>query len=429
MGFINYNGSNSIKRSRELFNERGKYNNEGIPPRFLEEFPGLFRNFWFIENMYYGRINRDHQFVVPKQEKIRQLSGVETSSVFLLDFVAHAAEDFLKQHDKALRSSKIQKNDEYLSTLNPMSGYKNILRDYDLHMASIRSDLHKKAVRNANKIEDFDDFVDFFMSDIYNRDQIVPLTLTGFISSRYSSPMNTGLFFDLTSVSYDRDFDKVERIIDRPNYLFFMRNSLKSGFMIDYNIPTRLCANIGSGEMEKYMSLYGTSSETIFEDYYNKVYNLDHIYLMEYLKKSYNKFVNVRANIRKEETVDKQKNVIHRYIIKRSKLTSYELQNKYDSKYRIDLYINIRNYESGNRYDSASIDLLRRVAQDYLENTSLEKALDYIDYQFIGFLNDPGAFNALEIYKDAIASGEEISGQRLDDRLSASVRKSRKTFY
>ena len=46
MGFAEFKGSNSIKASRSLFNERGKYNNEGVPPRYLEKYPGVFRNFW-----------------------------------------------------------------------------------------------------------------------------------------------------------------------------------------------------------------------------------------------------------------------------------------------------------------------------------------------------------------------------------------------
>ena len=134
MGFAEFKGSNSLKASRSLFNERGKYNNEGVPPRYLEKYPGVFRNFWFIENMYYGRINRNHQFIIPKQEKIRQLNGVDGKTIFLFDFVAHAVEDFLKEHDKALRASKIQKNDEFLSEMSAQKGYTSVLKEYDLHM-------------------------------------------------------------------------------------------------------------------------------------------------------------------------------------------------------------------------------------------------------------------------------------------------------
>lgn len=429
MGFAEFKGSNSIKASRSLFNERGKYNNEGVPPRYLEKYPGVFRNFWFIENMYYGRINRNHQFIIPKQEKIRQLNGVDGKTIFLFDFVAHAVEDFLKEHDKALRASKIQKNDEFLSEMSVQKGYTSVLKEYDLHMNRFGAEMHKKVVRNSSKINNFDDFIAFLLQDIFTRDQIFPLTLTGFVSSRYSSPLNTGLFCDLTTISYDEDADKVNLILNKPNYEFFIRNSLKRGFLIDYNIPTRICANLGSREMESYMALYNTTSETIFNDYYDSIYGLDHVYLFEYFKKFYNKFVKLRRNIKKEETLNKEKNIIRRYNLRRNTLSTYELENRYDGKYRIDLYVDIRNYETGYRYDSSSIDLIKRVSQDYLENTSLERSLDYIDYQFIGFLNDSGAFNAMNIYKDSTLSGEEISGQSLRDRLNASVRESRKTFY
>ena len=97
MSYRKFKASNMTKNSRTLFNERGKYNNEGIPLVYRDRYPGLFRNFWFIENMYYGRMNKAHKFILLKPEKLVPANGEQGSSIYLVDFVAHALGDFLKK--------------------------------------------------------------------------------------------------------------------------------------------------------------------------------------------------------------------------------------------------------------------------------------------------------------------------------------------
>jgi hypothetical protein len=429
MSYRKFKASNMTKKSRTLFNERGKYNNEGIPLLYRERYPGLFRNFWFIENMYYGRIDRAHKFILLKPEKLVPANGEQGSSIYLVDFAAHALGDFLREHQKAFSSSKIQKNDDFLSELNPHKGHRRLLTDYDLYITSLRNEIHPKMTRQHNSIKDFDDFINFFLNEIYSKDQITPITLTGFVASRFSSPMSSGLFVDLVELDPGDDTLKVSSIIDRPNFEFLMNNAVKHGFMIDYNIPTRLCANLGSGEMEKYMDLYGINSSNIFDNYYDHVYTLDHRYFMNYMRKFYNKFVGLRPNLRKEKTLDSKNNKIHRYLIKKQKISQYTLDKVYDEKYRINLYVDLRNYESNNRYSDSLLEKLKENATEYLKIEGLDRALEYIDYQFVGFLNDPYGYNGFVLKEEAKKNNEQMSGQDLQELLNDSVTDSRKTFY
>ena len=80
----NFRGKNTLRSSKKLFNERAKYNNDAVPKRLLKKYPGVFRDFWFIENMYYGRIDREHRFLIAKQDKIKALSLQGDKSIFLL---------------------------------------------------------------------------------------------------------------------------------------------------------------------------------------------------------------------------------------------------------------------------------------------------------------------------------------------------------
>ena len=424
-----FKGKNSKQSSKFLFDERAKYHNDAVPQRVLEQYPGVFRNFWFIENMYYGRIDRQHRFLVAKPEKIKIVDNPKGNSIFLIDFVADAMSDFLDEYEKALSASKIRKDDEVLSSITPESGYTSVLYDYDLHMNSLRDEAHKIIASNHSSIEDFDDFVEFFLEYFYINGMNSPLTLTGFIASRLSSPMTTGLFTDFTSLDYGSDEDKVAKLIDKPNYRFFIKNSAKYGFLIDYNIPWRVCANLGATEMERYMYRYGSTSQSIFEDYYDFTYMKDIDYLMNYLYKFYNRFVGLRPYIRREKVLNDRGLQVLRYVDRRQRLTKEKLDRNYNDEYKLKLYVDIRNYESKNRYSSALVENIKQNAIAYLDTNDLDIANEYINNQFIGFLNDPHAYNGYTMRQDAKRNNEQMSGQDLQDLLNDSVTDSRKTFY
>ena len=424
-----FEGKNSTQSSRSLFNERAKYHNDAVPQRVLDQYPGVFRNFWFIENMYYGKIDRQHRFLIVKPEKIKIVDNAKGNGIFLVDFAADAMSDFLDDYEKALSASKIRKDDEVLSSINAEAGYTSVLYEYDLHMNSLRNEAHSLIASNHANIEDFDDFVEFFLEHFYTNGKNTPLTLTGFIASRFSSLTTTGLFTDFTSLKYDKDEDKVAKLIDRPNYQFFIKNAAKYGFLIDYNIPWRVCANLGATEMERYMYKYGSTSQTIFEDYYDFTYTKDMGYLMNYLYKFYNRFVGLRPYIRREKISNDRGLQVHRYVDRRQRLTKEKLDRTYGDEYKLKLYVSIRNYETKNRYSSALVENIKENSISYLKTNDIDTANQYINNQFIGFLNDPYAYNGFVIRQEAKKNNQQMDGQDLQELLSDSVSDSRKTFY
>ena len=425
----NFRGKNTLRSSKKLFNERAKYNNDAVPKMLLNKYPGVFRDFWFIENMYYGRIDREHRFLIAKPDKIKALDLQRDKSVFLIDFVADAMTDFLKQHEKALTTGKIRKDSLILASLTPERGYSTVLYDYDVHMTSIRDEVHRIMASNHTHIENFDDFVDFFLNHVYTNGKNMPLSLTGFIASRLSSPMSTGLFTELSDLDYDNDQDKITNLLDDRNYEFFIKNCSKHGFLIDYNIPWRVCANLGSNEMEKYMARYEVNSQSIFENYYDFTYLKDTEYIMTYLYKFYNRFVSLRPYIRREKYLNDKGLSVHRYVERRQRLTKERLDKQYNEEYKINLYVDIRNYESQNRYTSALVQNIKENAIGYLNVKDSTYAYDYIDHQFVGFLNDLHAYNAYIIGREVRKNNQDLSGQDLQELLNDSVTDSRKTFY
>jgi len=424
-----FKGKNTIRSSRELFNERAKYHNDAVPQQLLEKYPGVFRNFWFIENMYYGKIDRQHHFLIAKPEKVKILDNSSSKSIFLLDFVADAMSAFLSEHSKALAGSKIRKNDAILSALLPEKGYTNILYDYDLHMNSVGTRVNASLRSKESHIEDFGDFMTVFLEHYLASGEITPLTLTGFIGSRLSPLSSTGLFTDFSSLGYDRDGDKVEMLIDKPNYKFFIKNCSKHGFLIDYNVPWRVCANLGSLEMEKHMFKYGSTSNTVFDDYYDLSYHKDIDYLLDYLLKYYNRFISLKPYIKKEKIQKEKKLQTFRYTEKRKSISKEQVKKRYDDEFRVGLYVDIRNYESKDRYSLALREKIKENAIAHLKVNDSAAAYEYIDSQYVGFLNDPYGFNGVKLKREFRDKHQDTSGQETQELLDKSVFQSRKTLY
>jgi hypothetical protein len=426
MGIRDFKGTNSESSTKRLFTERAQYRNYAIPVAYARKHPDLFRDFWFIENMYYGRIDMEHRSLTPKEEFLVPAEGNQGKSVFVFDFVAEAFSDFLRDHKKAAASGKLRKDDDFLFDITAINGYKNPLHEYDLHMTSVRNDVQRVLFRNHKRVEDFKDFVDYFLEFVFLRKEESPLTLTGFMSSRFSSPLMTGLFIDISSLDYSEDFDKVDKFFDSPNFPFFMKNCLKHGFMIDKNIPWRICANLGSLEMSRYMLKYDLSLDNIFTNYYDKSYFNDIDYLVRYMAKFYNRFVSYKPFVRKEALRDGE---IHRYVQRRTREKIKTIDDRYDSEFKIDFYCDLRNWETKQRYDESHLERIKRNALEYEKINGLDPAYDYIDRQFKGFLNDTGAYNAYIIRQEARREKSQITGQEIEGLLRDSVAESRKTFY
>ena len=218
-----FSGSNTLRGTRNIFNEKKRYfARAGVNQ--VSNNPGLFRNFWFIENMYYGKMDRGHNFLTVKRSKLKTVSDKVGNTIVLVDFAADALTDFLKEHDKALSTGKIRKNDDILADISFTKGHSGILLEYDLHMESVSRQVQAYMLRNHSKIENFNDFVNIFIERVIHSKENAPLTLSGFVSSRRSSLATTGLFAEISSIGYDKDAEKVNGIFDKPNFKFFMKN-------------------------------------------------------------------------------------------------------------------------------------------------------------------------------------------------------------
>ena len=245
------------------------------------------------------------------------------------------------------------------------------------------------------------------------------------MNSSKSSPLNTGLFVDIENLRYDLDQQKIDSFYDDSNFKFYSNNCVKHGFLIDKNVPWRLCSSIGSKEMEKYMLKYDVTLDTVFDTYYDKTYKKDMKYILQYVVKFYNQFVSIKPTYRKSYYLNKD---ISRVSMDRQKESSLGIEDKFTDKYKIDLYIKIRNKETNSRFEQSLLDKITITSFEYLKMEGIESSYDYIDRQFYGFLNDNGGYNSFILSRD-LSSVNKITGQSVRDELTRSVEKFRNSIY
>jgi len=425
-----FKGSNS-SGAREVFNSRSKFAGKAYSAAADEGYPGLLRDFWFIENLYYGRIDRDHRPIIAPRDRLKSLVPSQNNSPVALDFVCDAFADMKKEFDKHTNLRRISDEDPYLSDLSAKKSWVDLNVLYNQHVLPFRKDFLNNYILARsleNKIKNFEDFVDSLMSYLEENLIGIPFTRTGFLTSKYCTPLVSGLHVEIADISYDKDSEKIAEIIDSPNFNFFELCATKYGFLIDKNLPFRLVANIGSVEMENYMKKYDTDSDLVFEDYYGLAHAEDIDVFIKYCIKFYNRFVNARPNL-KEVTGEGRNKVTTFKERPRVKFEDYAPTTLEKQKYWLDRYIKIRNIECQNRYTKAFMSNLSRNFGGFLAKGDYPGALRYIGRCFIGFLNDTGGYNAYVYAKAELEEGVEISRRELDNVLLNSIPLSRETQY
>ena len=425
-----FKGSNS-SGAREIFNSRSKFAGKAYRDSADEGYPGLLRDFWFIENLYYGRIDRSHRPIVSPRDKLKSLIPDQNVSPVALDFVCDAFADMKKEFDKHLNLGRISDEDLYLSDLSVKKSWVDLNVLYNNHIrpfqeAFIRNRILVRGLEN--RISNFEDFVDMLMEYLEENLSGIPFTRTGFLASKYCSPLVSGLHIEIADIDYDNDGKKISQFIDSPNFNFFELCATKYGFLIDRNVPWRLVANIGSTEMEDYMKNYGTDKYLVFDDYYQLAHTEDIDLFIKYCIRFYNRLVSTRPNI-KEVTGEGRNKITTFKSRPGAKFEDYAPTTLERQKYWLDRYIKLRNIECHNRYSKSFMSNLFLNASGFLKKGSYSGALEYIERCFVGFLNDSGGYNSYMYVKTAAEEGVEVSRQDLDNVLLNSIPLSRETQY
>jgi hypothetical protein len=274
-----------------------------------DEFPRLLGTSVFdlhTKHLLYGKIDKDGDAIYLDDSNLKQLRGVGTH--LAVDFVCKAFSDLGDSIKSAADKGFVSKNNIYPNNLKAHKSWTH--GDLEFRYNQYLNKLYTTFVnsylsvdRRADKIKNYKDFVKEFLRYILRIAKSFPMTKTGFITSIHCSPFVSGLMLEVAPERHglQNDGRVLDYIEDRRNFLFFVNEVKKYGFMVDKNAPWRIVFNIASGRKVKedtgvlsgaqlYMDKYAVSYDNIFETYYRKAYLDELLNLKNKLYTLYNAF-------------------------------------------------------------------------------------------------------------------------------------------
>lgn len=248
------------------------------------------------KHLFYGRIDDDGDAIYLDDSNIKQIESGASTTHLAVDFVCKAFSDLRKNLRSAANKGYFPKNGVYPANMIVHRSWKkgNLEENYNRHLNNLYTefvDSYLSLDRRAQKVKNFRDFVREFIKFSLRTIKYFPVTKTGFITSAQCSPYTSGLMIEIANERHGPGIrDKIEAYTLDANrdvnaeFLFFVNEVKKFGFMVDKNAPWRLVFNLASGQKNKqedpqnlkggqlYMDQFAASFENVFKTYYRKAY-------------------------------------------------------------------------------------------------------------------------------------------------------------
>jgi|TARA_R110000851_G_scaffold95543_1_gene207540 hypothetical protein len=240
--------------ARQAFEERKKYAEFIFP---ISSDVGRSFNFWGSDK-FFGRVNQAGDSILVSERRLKQLGASESGKTcYALDFVADAWRDFSDKIKSEVASGRLYDSGPY-SKLEVQRGWSDIYTDYHSYMTGDLYPAFQNVFMNLpmrkRKIANFDGFLEIFdeFSDLIIKDA-GPITLSGFVESIYSSPLNTGLVIETSRAEHDEDLNKEVNFLYDENYGLVVSLASQYGFYVDKNAPWRFVCDPASRAAQEYM--------------------------------------------------------------------------------------------------------------------------------------------------------------------------------
>jgi hypothetical protein len=322
-----------------LFNKRTIYKNIVHGSRFKN-----IVSFNDGEKIFFGRIDRRFVPIAVSKSSLKYVgvSADSTRPVKAVNFVADLFNEMVMQFDKCATTGKINASDPYLSRLKAYRAYEDPEAQYEIYKAVYFDALKEYFSRNSIKFKDFDEFIKMLLPVIKISAAKQPITYTGYVKSNNCSILNTGLAIEIADLSYDNDVDKINNFVKSKNWRFFINACDSYGFMIDYNVPWRIVADIGSDGMLEVAERYGLNS---VEEILARQYYPASLKGLRELGKTLLDLYNTVKVTKYNKTVTCEDGSTKRTTVFTQNYTASDFFQKYPAEYFVDLYLKLRIYE------------------------------------------------------------------------------------
>lgn len=371
-------GSNEDPSSKRTWYYRAKYEIEAYNQPFAGD--NQIKDITFFERQYYGTIDNKDYPIIPNEDKIVLTTGGKR----VTNFVNDAFRVMKRRMTVAVEYNKISRSNQYFVQFNPVQAYRPPDDDYRIILEDVLRKYNTTEIPNRiglNSITCFDDYVKNFIKIISNEISDGFYTQSKWCRSPAASVYNSGLAISIADLKKGEDQQKIDDFIDHPDFNYYLKLALNSGFSVSKDTPWVLVFDLESPAATPFLEPYGfTSLGDIFTENYNRTELNDIILLRNILYKYYNNFI-IQYRINRENKVNCKKSYTQYFV--REPLTIEQLDTNYPEEWFIDYYIDLRNAEEGSPYNQQSMASIKKIAKNYYKTLDRSSALSYIASRFV----------------------------------------------
>jgi hypothetical protein len=388
-----FKGKNNLS-AKAIFDSRKNYNDFAysavdLPSAFSadEELMSLIDN---GEAILYGMVDKDFLPIQPKKEFLSSYRNQDGSTVFALNFVVAAFNNFAKAYKLGIASGKASNVAGDLTNLKVSKGRP----DTSPFLKKQIDDLSREfgtAVDTSGEIKNiltFRDFLDYYTNFLYEKTASTTITYSAFIPSSNNDLNFNGLCMDISDIPYSKDEGKVENFINNKNFRYYLDTAKSFGFLISKKHPFKLIANLNSPQMrdticvcsEEYTNnLDADSVDSILDNYYEHPFQDDYNYLFNFLQLSYSNFVN---RFPRQLIASVKDGCITKKQVFRKIPTLSEVEKVLADDLMLNFYIKIKNAEARLGFSGSTLQSIVNTAIDIKNEKDLHSALVYANLKF-----------------------------------------------
>jgi hypothetical protein len=370
-----FDSNNKTSPMLKRLKSRGKWaveaypENNGIGPKMIKDLG-------FIERIHYGLIDHENNSVIPNEEYI-----VSTTNGRVFDFVADSYSLMRLNQTTAVERGLVSLEGSALGNLDMIKSYTNPKLKYGEYLGNILrayNETHIPNVVGIINIPSYEAYVNNFFDFFEKNSNELPLTMTRWNTSIFSSVLNTGLAFQYAEINYDADQEKIDQIVDHPSFEYLKNASMNFGFSILHNTPQILLYDMVSPAGSSIRNSYGLYNlGFLFNRRFIKTYTIDMNYLFTYINIYYNKYA--QKNSQTKIVSVKCGKTVSEYL----RLSTISINTRpYSDLQELHLYCKFRNIEEGYPFSSQKVEGIYKKAKMLLKRLDKASAMSYINDEF-----------------------------------------------
>ena len=132
----------------------------GSEPAYIRP---AFADFWY-DRFLFGKINRTGGIIIPREDFLSPLQNKNNRTLYALDFVAVAFNEFRAYFQKNVRTNNIPNKNTLFASIEPALAWQSIYDEYHEYISFVYGSFYDymRETRGNDKISNFEDFVDEF---------------------------------------------------------------------------------------------------------------------------------------------------------------------------------------------------------------------------------------------------------------------------